>query len=458
MFLQKRLKHVHMVGIGGIGMSGIAEVLLNQGFRVSGSDRQLSDITAHLQEHGANIYSGHAAENVSDADVLVYSSAVNEDNPEVRAARERNIPVIRRAEMLSELMRMKYGVAIAGTHGKTSTSSMTGLVVTHGGLDPTLIIGGKVRSLRSNARLGDGELLIAEADEYDRSFLSLAPAIAIITNIEADHMDCYADMDDLRTAFTEFANKVPFYGTVICCLDSENVMEILPQINKSVTTYGFSAQADYRAVKLTFTDYKSRFVVMHQGREEQAIELSVPGRHNIANALAAYVVGRELGLDAAVIAEGLRRFTGVMRRFEIKYQSREVTVVDDYAHHPTEVKATLAAARNSARGRIIAVFQPHLYSRTQALSGEFGKAFTDADVFIVCPIYPAREQPLPGVSAALVAEAAAQFGHKNVHLCPTLEAVPKLLHELQEKGDIIIGLGAGDVWRAINAYIAELNK
>ena len=458
MLMKRKFKQVHFVGIGGIGMSGIAEVLLNQGFSVTGSDLNSSDITAYLEEKGARIFSGHLPENVEGADVLVYSSAVTPDNPELAEARNRNIPVIRRAEMLGELMRLKYGIAIAGTHGKTTTSSIAGLVLDEGGLDPTLIIGGRIRSLNTNARLGESQFMVTEADEFDRSFLTLSPTIAAITNLEADHMDCYDDIDDLKRTFIEFANKVPFYGTVICCLDSEYVMEILPEINKPIVTYGYSAQADYQARNVRFNEMHSTFDVFHNGEKEATVKLNLPGKHNVSNALAAYVVGKELGIVKDEIISGLAKFNGVMRRFEIKYADKDIIVVDDYAHHPTEVKATLLAAKKGWEKRVIAVFQPHLYSRTQDLFREFGKSFFDSDVLIVTDIYPAREVAIPGVTGELIAEAARSFGHKNVHYIPEKSNIPKFLDSIRKKGDIVIGLGAGDIWDPINKFIKRIKK
>jgi len=456
MSMMRKFKTIHFVGIGGIGMSGIAEVLINQGFTVTGSDNNLSDITEYLEKKGAKIFSGHASENVGSADVLVYSSAVTPENPEVTAALNKNIPVIRRAEMLGELMRMKYGIAISGTHGKTTTSSMVGHVLDEGKLDPTLIIGGRIRSLNTNARLGTSEYMVTEADEFDRSLLTLTPSIAVITNIELDHMDCYEDLDDIKNTFAEFANKVPFYGVVICCLDSENVQDILPMINKPVTTYGFSAQADYQAANVEYIDNQTHFSVMEKGEEIIRLSIILPGNHNVLNALAAYTVGRELEIPITEIKKGLQNFSGVMRRFEIKYQDENIIVVDDYAHHPTEVKSTLDAAKSSWNKRVIAVFQPHLYSRTRDFHKEFGKSFFNSDILIVTDIYAARETPIEGVNGQLVADAAKAFGHKEVYFIPDLSQIPDLLEKITTVGDVVIGLGAGDIWKAINSYIKRI--
>lgn len=458
MLMKRKFKKIHFVGIGGIGMSGIAEVLLNQGFSVSGSDKNLSEITTYLETKGAKIFSGHSPQNVEGADILVYSSAVTPDNPEVIAAKMKKVPIIRRAEMLGELMRLKLGVAIAGTHGKTTTSSMTGLVLSVGKLDPTLIIGGKVRSLNTNSRLGESEYLVAEADEYDRSFLTLTPTIAVITNIEEDHMDCYEDLDDLKNTFITFANKVPFYGSIICCLDSENVIEILPELNKPFITYGFSAQADYQAVNVTFDREKNQFDIIHKSENIASVEIGIPGNHNISNALAAFIVGRELGLKIDDIKKGLAEFDGVMRRFEIKYSDEKIIVIDDYAHHPTEVGVTLEAAKKSWNSRVIAVFQPHLFSRTRDLCKDFGKSFFNSDILIVTDIYPAREEPIAGVSGELIADAARNYGHRNVHYIADKRQIPDFLMEIKEAGDVVVGLGAGDIWQSINDFIKRVKN
>jgi UDP-N-acetylmuramate--alanine ligase len=457
MLMKKKFRKIHFVGIGGIGMSGIAEVLINQGFGVSGSDRNPSDITDHLEKIGATFFASHAAENVADADVLVYSSAVTLDNVEVAAAVNRNIPVIRRAEMLAELMRMKNGIAIAGTHGKTTTSSMTGLVLDEGGIDPTLIIGGKVRSLSTNARLGESDFLVAEADEFDRSFLTLSPTIAVITNLEADHLDCYKDLDDIKDTFITFANKVPFYGSVISCLDDENIQDILPAINKPIVTYGFSSQADVQARNLRFDAANSVFDVFHEGELLATVALPVPGAHNVLNALASFCVGMELAVPVPKIVSGLAKFTGVMRRFEIKYSNEEVIIVDDYAHHPTEVKSTLKAAKTGWERRTIAIFQPHLYSRTRDFYKDFGKSFLDSDIVFITDVYPAREAPIEGISGKIIADAAKSFGHKDVRYVADMRQLPEELLKIKMPGDIFVGMGAGNIWQAINRFI-ELVK
>lgn len=454
-----KIKNIHFVGIGGIGMSGIAEVLLNLGYGVTGSDRSLSDVTEHLAKIGAKIYQGHSADNVKDADVLVYSSAVTEDNPEVQEALRRKIPVIKRAEMLAELMRLKFGIAIAGTHGKTTTTSLTGAVLTEAGLDPTLIIGGKVRSLKTNAKLGDSEFLVAEADEFDKSFLKLIPTIAVITNIEADHLDCYDGLDDLKNSFVEFANKVPFYGRVIACLDHPGVQEVMSRIKRSVTTYGFNKQADIQASDVTFGDGGVVFDVSYMKYKMGRIRLRIPGAHNVLNALAAIGVGLELDIPFEKIKSGLEKFSGVNRRFEIKGTFNDIMIVDDYAHHPTEIDATLRGARTGwPRRRIIAVFQPHLYSRTRDFYREFARAFFQVDVLVVTDVYPAREEPIPGVNGQLIADTALELGHREVHYIADKSQLADFVAGLAQPGDMVITIGAGNIWKVADELVKKLGK
>ncbi len=442
-----KVRRLHFVGIGGVGMCGIAEVLLNQGYHVSGSDLRLSEATEHLTSLGAEIAEGHRAGNLGKVDVVVISSAVGEDNPEVRAARERRIPVIRRAEMLAELMRMKHGVAVAGTHGKTTTTSMVGQVLTKAGLDPTLVIGGKVRMMESNAKLGSGPYLVAEADEFDRSFLRLTPAIAVITTIEAEHLDCYKDLDEIQRAFIEFANKVPFWGAVVACLDEKGVQAILPRLERRCITYGLGSQAQLRAEDVRFGGIRSSFAVGNGSGSLGKIELRVPGRHNVKNALAAVAVGLEMEVPFAVIAEALAEFSGVYRRFEIKGEKDGVLVIDDYGHHPTEIEVTLRAAKEAFGRRVIAVFQPHLYTRTRDFHREFGSSFHRADVLLITDIYPAREAPLPGVSGELIAQSAREAGHRQTIYIQDKEMVPAELKKMARAGDIVITLGAGDIYK-----------
>lgn len=449
------VRNIHFVGIGGIGMSGIAEILIDQGFHVSGSDLQKSESTEYLASLGATIYEGHAAEHVRNVDVVVYSSAVKPtENAETAEAIRRNIPVIRRAEMLGEVTRLNYCVAIGGTHGKTTTTSLCGLVLMKGGLDPTVIVGGRLKGLGgTNARLGKGEWTVVEADEYDRSFLQLLPTVAIITNVEQDHTDIYKDLDDLKSTFAEFANKVPFYGYVALCLDDPHTMEILPLINKPKVTYGLTPQCEVRAIDITFQQRSSRSTVLYNGEPVGVMELGIPGLHNIKNALAAVAVGLKLGVPFETIATALREFSGVYRRFEVKGEKSGVLVIDDYAHHPTEVAATLQATRQGWNNRIVCVFQPHTYTRTRDFYTDFGKSFGNADVLIVADVYPAREKPIEGVTGELVANAARQFGHRNVHYIPNRADIAALLGSVVREGDIVLTLGAGDVWKCGTEFL-----
>ncbi len=455
--MQKFIKKIHFVGIGGIGMSGLAEIVLSQGFEVSGSDLNESEITKRLESLGVKVTLGHSADNVQDADVLVYSSAVTEDNPELVEAYEKKIPVIKRAELLAETMRMKYGIGIAGTHGKTTTTSMVGLVLTEGEVDPTIIVGGKLSGLGgTNARLGKGEYIVVEADEFDRTFLKLTPTIAAITTLEKEHLDIYKDLDDLKSAFIEFANKVPFYGFVTLCLDEPALQEIIPMINKKIITYGLSPQADVRAENMLHSEFFSTFTVNYFGKQLGEITLRIPGVHNIKNALVAVVVGTQLGIPFDKIKTALEKFAGVYRRFETKY-SNGILVIDDYAHHPTEINASLSAVRNGWKRRVVAVFQPHLYSRTRDFYKEFGRVFLNSDVLVCTDVYPAREKPIEGVSGELVAEAARKFGHKNVYYEPDKTKLPEMLNEIVNEGDIVLTMGAGDIWKLGEQFI-ELYK
>lgn len=443
-----KIKNIHFVGIGGIGMSGIAEVLINLGYQISGSDRNLTEVTSHLKKIGAKIYNKHQAGNVKDADVLVYSSAVTTDNPEVEEAYRKKIPVIKRAEMLAELMRLKFGIAIAGTHGKTTTTSLTGAVLSEGEMDPTLIIGGRVRALDTNAKLGDSEFLVAEADEFDKSFLKLIPTIAVITNVEADHLECYDDIDDLKNSFLAFANKVPFYGRVIVCLDNPGVQEILSGIQRSVTTYGFNKQADIQAETIEHKNGGISFDINYMKYRMGHIELKIPGEHNVLNALAAVSVGLELDLPFEKIKAGLEKFSGVQRRFEQKALVNDILIIDDYAHHPSEVTATLNAARKGwPKHRIVAVFQPHLYSRTRDLYREFARSFLQADILVITDVYPAREEPIPGIDGKLIADTARSLGHRNVHYVAKKQDLPAYTSNILKAGDMVITLGAGDIWK-----------
>ncbi len=456
MMMMIKVKNVHFVGIGGIGMSGIAEILLSQGFTITGSDLTKTDVTERLESLGIKVYEGHSAENLVEADVVVYSSAVNLENPEVKAAIERKIPVIKRAEMLAECMRMKNGIGIAGTHGKTTTTSMVGLVLTEANIDPTIIVGGNLSSLGgTNARLGKSDYIVVEADEFDRTFLKLTPTIAAITSLEEEHLDTYKDLDDIKASFIEFANKVPFFGFVVLCLDEPALQDIIPQIARKIFTYGVSPQADVRATNIAHSENHSEYTLVYKGEELGRIRLNIPGLHNIKNSLVAVTIAKEMGVDFEIIKNSLEKFSGVFRRFEIKYD-KEVMVIDDYGHHPTEVNVTLDGIRRGWNRRLVAIFQPHLYSRTKDFYLEFGRSFLNSDIFICTDVYPAREKPIEGITGEMITETAKKFGHKNVHYVPDKSKVPDLLKSIYQNGDIIITLGAGDIWKFGKQFIEYL--
>ncbi|HOV98369.1 MAG TPA: UDP-N-acetylmuramate--L-alanine ligase [Bacteroidota bacterium] len=457
----RSIKKLHFVGIGGIGMSGIAEILLDQGFKISGSDRSLSEVTERLQALGAIIYEGHRAENIAeDVDTVVYSSAIQPDNPELVEAHRRKIPVVRRAEMLAEVMRLKYGIGIAGTHGKTTTTSMVGLILMEGGLDPTVVVGGKLSGLGgTNARLGHGEFIVVEADEYDRSFLSITPTIAVLTTLEVDHLDCYRDLDDIKNAFVQFATKVPFYGFVVLCLDDPALLDIMPQLSKKkIITYGLTPQADIQAIDIRHKQNESTFTVLRNGKELGEVTLQVPGTHNVQNALGAIAVGLELDIPFEKIKNAVEKFTGVYRRWEKKGEVNNIAVYDDYAHHPTECRATLAGAKRGWRRRIVCVFQPHLYSRTRDFYEDFAKSFLLADVLVVTDVYPAREEPIQGVTGELIVDAAKRFGHKEAYYVQNKTDVPHFLMNIVKGGDIVVMMGAGDIWKFGEQFINELKN
>jgi UDP-N-acetylmuramate--alanine ligase len=452
----RKLKHIHMVGIGGTGMNGIAEVLLNLGYAVSGSDIQENEATQRLVRLGARIAIGHREENLRDADVVVISSAVRGDNVEVRKARALKIPVIPRAEMLAELMRMKYGIAIAGSHGKTSTTSMTALVLLAGGYDPTIVVGGRLNTIGANAKLGEGDFIVAEADESDRSFLYLSPFIAVLTNIDEEHLDQYPDLDEIKRTFVNFANKVPFYCPVVLCLDDPNLQSIIPAIERKLITYGFSTQSDYFARDYAFDAFSSTSTIFHQGARLGELKLNVPGKHNILNAMAAIAVGRDLEIPVKTIFQALEGYTGTGRRFELKATVRDIMVVEDYAHHPTEIKATLEAAKRGWERRVVAVFQPHRYTRLSHLMKAFATSFNQADVVIVTEVYPAGEPPIPGVSGRLLYEEIVQFGHKEAYFEADPARVPAFVARIARPNDIVLVLGAGNITRTIPAIVAGL--
>jgi UDP-N-acetylmuramate--alanine ligase len=451
-----RLRRIHFVGAGGVGMSGLAEILLQATpLEISGCDLARSENTARLERLGARIAPGHDPAHVRDADLLVISSAVGEGNAEVAAAREKGIPVIRRAEMLAEIMRLKQGIAVAGTHGKTTTTSLTGMVLTVAGFDPTIVVGGQVHILGTNARLGKGDYLVAEADEYDRSFLELTPVVAVITNVEADHLDTYRDLADILDAFATFANRVPFFGSVVACIDDPGVRSLLPRVKKRVVTYGESGEAQISARDVRLDATATSFDVWEGDRTRLgSVRLRLPGRHNVLNALAAIAVGRELLVPFESIARALAAFTGVVRRFELKGERDGVLVVDDYAHHPTEIRATLAAARQvHPSRRLVALFQPHLYSRTRDFAADFGEALCGADLSIVLDVYPSREQPIPGVTGEIVAEAARHKGHRSVIYVHDRKRVVDCLEQTLRSGDLLLTLGAGDVVQFGEEYL-----
>jgi UDP-N-acetylmuramate--alanine ligase len=453
-----RLKQIHMIGIGGTGMNGIAEVLLNLGYAVSGSDLQSTEVTKRLERLGARVAVGHDPKNLAGADVVVVSSAVRDTNPEVVEARRLKIPIIPRAEMLAELMRMKLGVAVAGSHGKTSTTSMIALVLEAGGFDPTIIVGGRLNTIGAHAKLGGGDFIVAEADESDRSFLFLSPFIAVLTNIDQEHLDQYVTEDELKKTFVHFANKVPFYSPVILCLDSPPLQSLIPDLDRRIITYGFSAQADFFARDQKFEGFTSVSSVFRAGAPLGTLQLNVPGRHNIANALAAVAVGLELDIPQERIFKALESYTGTGRRFELKKIVRDIMVVEDYAHHPTEIKATLDAAKTGWPRRIVAVFQPHRYSRLSLLMKKFATAFNQADVLILTEVYPAGEDPLPGVTGRALFEEVGLFGHKDVHFEPDLNRVAGLVARLAQPGDIVLVLGAGNVNRIVPEIVAALEE
>jgi len=450
-----RTHRIHFIGVGGSGMSGIAEVLLTMGYQVSGSDLKASDVTERIVKLGGRVFIGHSASNVEGAQVVVFSTAVAGDNPELVRARAMGVPVIGRADMLAELMRMKYGIAVGGAHGKTTTTSLIAAVLGRGGLDPTIVVGGRLRALGTNARLGYGQFLVAEADESDGSFLRLAPAVTVITNIDREHLDHYKDLDEIRQAFVYFANRVPFYGVTVLCADDPGVRAILPRVTKRAMLYGTTQDADVRAEDIRPEPHGSRFRVVHAGRALGEIALQVPGRHNVLNALAAVAVGLELEIGFEHIAEALAGFHGVARRFETRGEADGVRVVDDYGHHPTEIAATLAAARGLG-GRRLVVFQPHRYSRTQSLAEEFGRCFDDADRVWVLDVYPAGEAPIPGVSGRTVVEKAMQHGKTEIGYAADSTTVAGQVAAEARSGDVVITLGAGDVWKLGDEILARL--
>lgn len=456
--LLKRFRRLHMVGIGGSGMSGIAEVLLGDGFRVTGSDQSRSDVTDRLVKLGAEVFIGHNSSYVGDAAAVVYSSAIRQDNVELEAARQKKIPLIPRAEMLAELMRMKAGVAISGTHGKTTTTSLTGAVLTAGNLDPMVIVGGRLRRIEGGVRQGAGAILVAEADEFDQSFLRLTPTLVVITNIDEDHIECYGSFNALEDAFVSFGNSVPFYGRTIVCIDEPSIQSVLSRFNRPVLPYGISSQAEVRGREIVYNAATTEFDIECGGQKLGRVHLPLPGRHNVLNALAATAVGIEFGLEFTQIKEALAEFEGVHRRFEIVAEIDGVMIVDDFAHHPAEISATLAAAKSGWNRPLIAIFQPHLFSRTQSLAKEFGRALLAAESAIVLPIYPAREQPIEGVNHRLIVEAAREMGHKNIIGLDDRSDVTQTVKSIVKSGDMVLTIGAGDVYKLAPMIVEGLKS
>ncbi|MBM4351232.1 MAG: UDP-N-acetylmuramate--L-alanine ligase [Deltaproteobacteria bacterium] len=456
MYRKGKIKNIHFVGIGGIGMSGIAEVLLNLGYRISGSDAKETEVTRRLQTLGCDIHYGHRRENVKEADVLVVSSAIRPNNPEIEVAEERLIPIIPRAEMLAELMRMKVGIAIAGTHGKTTTTSLIATILGAAGLDPTVVIGGRLNSIGSNAKLGQGELLVAEADESDGSFLKLMPTIAVVTNIDPEHLDYYQGIEEIKEAFLHFLNKIPFFGLVVLCLDHPHIQSLLPKLKKRFTTYGLTTQADFQAREIQYDELSTTFDVLYQRKEIGRLGIRMPGLHNVYNALAAVATAFELDIPFEVVQEALRDFGGIQRRFQVKGEKKGILIVDDYGHHPVEIMATLKAAKTGWKRRIIAVFQPHRYTRTHALFQEFLTAFYDADVLILTDIYAAGEERIEGVEAKALFEGIREYGHKDVTYLPDKKEIVDHLVRIMVPGDMVITLGAGDIWQVAEEMVRRL--
>ncbi|HJP18031.1 MAG TPA: UDP-N-acetylmuramate--L-alanine ligase [Nitrospinota bacterium] len=453
----RKTQHIHFVGIGGAGMSGIAELLINFGYNVSGSDVAVSEATERLSRLGAKISIGHDAKNLNDAEVLVISSAIDQNNVEVIKARSEKIPVIPRAEMLAELMRLKYGIAIGGTHGKTTTTSMVSAVLAGGNLDPTSVIGGKLKSMDTGAKLGKGDFLVAEADESDGSFLRLSPTIAVVTSLDNDHLEFYKNIDETKSAFLQFINHIPFYGVSIICLDDENIQALIPEIEKRFITYGLKGQADYTAKNIQMSEEITSYFVDYHGKNLGKINIKMPGIHNVLNSLAAVAVGLELDIPFESIVQSQGEFSGIERRFQIKNTKKDVLVVDDYGHHPTEIKTTLKTLREIYKEkRIIVVFQPHRYSRTQLLLNDFFTSFYDANLLIIAPIYPAGEKPIEGIGSSLILEGVKDHGQKNVLLLKDKhEIVDYLLHNTKAN-DVVLTLGAGDIWKVGNEFIDKL--
>lgn len=454
----RKINHIHMVGIGGTGMNGIAEVLLNMDYKISGTDIAKTEVTQRLAQLGAEISIGHEAKKVEGADVVVISSAIKQDNVEVEEARRRKIPVIPRAEMLAELMRMKYGIAVAGSHGKTTTTSMIGQVLESAGFDPTIVVGGRLNTVGAHGKLGKGDFIVAEADESDRSFLYLSPFIAVLTNLDDEHLDQYHTVDEIKTTFINFALKVPFYCPVILCLDDPNLQALIPSLERRIISYGFSTQADIFARDMQFEKFSSTSTLYWKGKKFGKLSLNVPGAHNIYNAMAAVAVGLDLDIPPEAILEALEAYSGSGRRFELKKKISDIMIIEDYAHHPTEVKATLEAAKRGWKRRTVVVFQPHRYSRLSVLMNSFATSFNQADVLIITEIYPAGETPIAGVSGKVLHEEIVQFGHKNVYFEPDMKKIAPLVGKMSQPEDMILILGAGNIYEVIPDIIKTLES
>jgi UDP-N-acetylmuramate--alanine ligase len=454
----KRIKKLHFVGVGGTGMCGIAEVLHNLGYGLTGSDLKKTDVTEFLEKLGITITYSHEAKNIGDADVVVYSSAVKQDNPELIAARTKKIPAIPRAEMLSELMKMKFSVAVAGTHGKTTTTSLIGHVLSAGGFDPTVIVGGRVLGVGVNAYVGKGEYLVAEADEFDRSIMRFYPTMAVITSIEAEHMECYRDLDDLHDCFVEFASRVPFYGSIIYCLDDPGLQQIRDRFSRPSISYGFSRHADLHASDVTFLPNGSEFMCHNNGKPLGKVKVPLFGKHNVLNSMAAIATALDLEMPFDKVVAAIASFPGVGRRMEFAGETNGIKAYDDFAHHPTEIKSTLEGVRQSFANRLVVVFQPHLYSRTQALQKEFASAFFDSDLLVITDIFPSREQPIEGVTGKLIADSVMKAGHKMVEYIPDKSKIPGYLKGKLKPGDLVIVIGAGDINRLTPVILQEMGK
>ncbi len=443
----KKIKHIHFVGIGGSGMNGIAEILINLGYKISGSDVKETEVTQRLVKMGGNIFIGHHKDNINDVHVVVSSTAIDRDNVEIKEAKRKNIPVIRRAEMLAELMRLKYAVAVAGTHGKTTTTSMAAWVLAKGGLDPTVVVGGRFNNIGGGAKLGKGDYLVAEADESDGSFLKLTPTIAVITNIDNDHLEYYGNIENIQKAFIQFINKVPFYGCAILCNDDINIRNIYNKIERKYFTYGIKKPADFFAGNIKFGELGSEFDVEQKGKKLGRIKTGILGMHNVSNALASIACGLELGIDFSCIAEALGDFKGVKRRMEIVGKENDILIIDDYGHHPTAIQFTLATIKTIwPQRRMVVLFQPHRYTRTRDHYREFGESFRDADVVKIMDIYPAGEKPIPGITTKLILESIKKH-NEDVECFPSNDTFQKRLMNVLRPGDVVVTLGAGDVWK-----------